>query len=110
MGPLSQRFGMNLLGRVLSTHLGWSSFSQRHCWATTVHASHKNLFFLMVLFPWLCTAHTPLPSGWALSHSGVPQLSPTPVCVSPPQQQQRNGFVFIPNWFFSPSLFLFWWN
>lgn len=34
-------FGMSLLGRVLSPHLGCSSFSQRHCWATTVHGSHK---------------------------------------------------------------------
>lgn len=55
---------------------------------------------------WLCTAHTPLPSGWVLSHPGVPQLSPTPLCVSPPHLQQSIGFVFTPNRVFSLPLSL----
>lgn len=45
-----------------------------------------------------------------LSRPGVPQLSPTPLCVSVPHPQQRIWFVFIPNRVFSLPLSVFWRN
>lgn len=115
MGPLSQRFGMSLLGHVLSPHLGWSSFSQRHCWATTVHASRNNLFFYTVLFAsgqgrapaWLYTAHTPLPSpGVGVQPPWGAPAFPHLSVFDTTLQQHRIGFVFTPNRVFFLSLSL----
>lgn len=105
----SEIFGMSLLGRVLSPHLGCSSFSQRHCWATTVHGSHK-MQPLSLLWFYLPGESPCLALHSSQCHPGVPQLSPTPLSVSPPQLQPRIGFVLIPNCVFSLSPFLSPWE